>query len=143
MAPSKWASIEVAVAEREQIITEVLELQQWLSGVGNDRNGAFSSTDYQRQRAAKVHRIQRLQIQARELRVWIKKANAEKTAAAATAQSESTRKPRANGTLLTKLFHAVCELQESGVDVGSQVEDVLNEIEMEVPPRILAERRGE
>jgi hypothetical protein len=114
-----------AEAERKDIVTKIQEIQDWLSGRDVHKNGRrISSVTYHTEREQKCTQLTRLQQRAGFLRDWIKDYN---------------RQHGENGMkLLVELFHAVCELQERGVEVGPRIEAVLSEIEMTLPPKTLA-----
>ena len=128
-------SFDQATAENRRVLDEIEELQAWLSGrdVRAETGRRVSSVTYHRERAEKIARLQVVCARRRHLRDWIADHNRQHETTVAGGGS----KLHEHEKLLVKLFHAVCELQETGAPVGPRIEAVLSEIEMALPPRIL------
>jgi hypothetical protein len=138
MASAQEAPVSIvqAVAENRGVLDEIEQLQAWLAGRDQrDGNGRrVSSHTYQRERAEKVARLVAVNARRRFLREWIADYNREHE----TSINAGGGKLHEHEALLVRLFHTVCELQESGVAVGPQVEAALSDIEMTLPPKVLA-----
>ena len=123
--PTSFAQAE---AERKDIVAKIQEHQDWLSGRDVHLNGRrISSVTYHVEREQRCVQLTRLQQRAGFLRDWIKDYNRQHDEVGI---GEARR-------LLAELFHAVCELQDSGVEIGPRIEAVLSEIEMALPPKAL------
>lgn len=105
--------IEALKQEREAVVRELNELQAWLGA--RDRNHPLTQhlrhNDWMRERAAKTHRYRLLSERAKELREAIKV----KTVSAT--------------DLLARFYSATCDLQDRGVPLGSELEQLLTEYE--------------
>ncbi len=129
-------SVDQAYAERKRVVDEIIETQNWLTSRDiRSGGGRISSVNYHRERADRMSRLTKLQRRAGQLRDWIRDYNRKHE----TSVRAGGSKLHPSEVLLVQLFHAVCDLQERGVEVGSRVETILNEIEMSIPPNVLAQ----
>jgi len=130
-------SIRHAQEEKQVVLAEIREIQNWLSGrdLQSPDGGKVSSVNYHRTREEKIARLENRQKRSAFLKTWIANWNRENTAN--TTENKAV-KLHVHQKLLVRMFHAVCELQEKGIEVGEAIEAILSDIEMDCPPRMLA-----
>ena len=109
--------LEDAVAEREVVVREIRENEQWLaSKPGDPLTQHLKWKQYHLERAERVARNQALGQRAATLRKLIATLNVE------AAKTEER-------TLVSEFYHGVCQLEESGVDIGDRLRAVLKQYE--------------